>query len=169
MKAASVCHGEAIEVRCIDFVSPRACIPGALSRVPWHRARSTRLSCEALQRKRASVLWRTRCYPTHVYLYTRVAINPCCSVRSQTGSPRVVQRNRLSSDTPGVGIGDTEGVVERVGCVGGYICRVDCLGAQTAIASILLLLRTRFLCDPTSPMIYVRKRQLQISIRGSAS
>ena len=88
VKAASVCHGEAIEVRCIDFVSPRACIPGALSRVPWHRARSTRLSCEALQRKRASVLWRTRCYPTRVYLYRRVAINPCCSVGSQVNRRR---------------------------------------------------------------------------------
>lgn len=47
----------------------------------------------------------------------------------EAGFPRVVQRNRLSSDTHGVGIGDLEGVVERVGCVGEYICHADCLGA----------------------------------------
>ena len=34
VKAASVCHGEAIEVRCIDFVSPRACIPACIVSSP---------------------------------------------------------------------------------------------------------------------------------------
>ena len=68
----------------------------------------------------------------------------------------MVHRNRLSSDTHGVGIGDYRHIVERVGCVGEYICCADCLGAHTAIAGITLLLRTRFRCDPTSPKIYVR-------------
>ena len=72
----------------------------------------------------------------------------------------MVHRNRLSSDTYRVGNGDLDGAVERVGCVGGYICRADRLSAQTAIASILLLSRTRFRCDPALPRTYVRKRQL---------
>ena len=97
------------------------------------------------------------------------SIQPCIDREDRTGSPRVVQRHRFSSDTDGVGSSDFEGVVERVGCVGGYICRADCLGVHTAIASILLLLRTRFRFDQTSPRIHVRKRQLQISIRGSGS
>ena len=88
VKVTSVCRDEVIEIRCIYFVSPRACYPRALCRVPCYRARSARLSREALQRRRASALWRTRCYLARVLLYRRVAINPCCSVRSQANRTR---------------------------------------------------------------------------------
>ena len=47
------------------------------------------------------------------------SIQPCVEKEGQTRSPRVVQCNRLSSDTHRVGIGDTEERLERVGCVGG--------------------------------------------------
>ena len=40
------------------------------------------------------------------------SIQPCVDKEGQAGSPRVVQRNRFSTDTHGVGIGDIEDGIE---------------------------------------------------------
>ena len=54
----------------------------------------------------------------------------------------MVQRNRPLSDTHGIEIGDLEGLVWDLTCVGEYICRADCLGARAVVTVAVLLLRT---------------------------